>query len=201
MANPFHACAGVCGRYFPVETGATFTLRLAAVMLVTEARGSMKIILPIGFLALAMTLVHAVPANAGPFEDGAEAAERGDYTTALKYWRPLAELGHTRAQYILAVMYESGRGVPQDDAEAVKWYHMAANQGFNRAQYNLGFMYAMGRGVSQDTVQAHMWFTIAAMQGTELAKRGRDIAAKKMTPGQIAEAQRMAREWMATHQQ
>ena len=87
-------------------------------MLMAETEGAMKAILQGGFLAL-FIVAHAVPANAGPFEDGVEAVERGDYTTALKYWQPLAELGHFGAQYILAVMYSTGRGVPQNDTEAV----------------------------------------------------------------------------------
>ena len=44
----------------------------------------MKAILRTGFLALAIVLAQSVPANAGPYEDGIEAAERGDYATALK---------------------------------------------------------------------------------------------------------------------
>ena len=86
----------------------------------------------------------AVPANAGPFEDGYAVYQRGDYATALKFWRPLAEKGGANAQYNLGVMYRSGQGVKQDDAEAVKWYRIAAKQGHAKAQMNLGFMYADG---------------------------------------------------------
>ena len=48
---------------------------------------------------------------------------------------------------------------------------------------------------------AHMWFNLAAAPGHEYAQEGRDIVAKRMAPEQIAEAQRMAREWMEEHQQ
>ena len=82
------------------------------------------------FLALAMMLAVAVPASAGPYEDGKAAYDRGDYATALKIWRPFAEQGVTMAQYNLGVMYDKGQGVPQDDAEAAKWYQKAAEQGF-----------------------------------------------------------------------
>jgi TPR repeat protein len=146
-----------------------------------------------------MMLAPPLPANAGPFEDGVEAAERGDYTTALKYWRPLAELGHTGAQYILAVLYSTGRGVPQNDAAAVMWYRKAADQGVARAQYNLGLWYSTGRGIPQDFVSAHMWFTLAAAQGDEPAQNGRNLVTRLMTLHQIDEAQRRAREWMAKH--
>jgi hypothetical protein len=57
----------------------------------------MKAILRIGFLALAI-MALAVPANAGPFEDGLAAYQRDDYATALKFWRPLAEQGDALAQ-------------------------------------------------------------------------------------------------------
>ena len=58
------------------------------------------------------------------------------------------------AQYNLGVMYENGRGVPQNDAEAVKWYRKAAEQGLASAQNNLGVMYANGEGVPQNDAEA-----------------------------------------------
>ena len=97
-------------------------------------------------------------------------------------------------------MYHNGRGVPQDDAEAAKWFRKASEQGFAKAQYNLSFMYGNGLGVPQDIVLAHMWSSLAAAQGHKSAQENRDNAAELMTPDQIAEAQRMAREWMAKHQ-
>ncbi|MBM3522441.1 MAG: SEL1-like repeat protein, partial [Alphaproteobacteria bacterium] len=75
----------------------------------------------------------AAPATAGPFEDGLEAASRGDYAEALKLWRPLAEQGNAYAQYNLGVMYDNGWGVAQDYAEAERWYRLAADQGNARA--------------------------------------------------------------------
>jgi len=85
-------------------------------------------------------------------------------------------------------------------AEAVKLYRKAAEQGNAYAQYNLGFMYGNGEGVPQDYVEAHKWFNLAAAQGLQTAIASRDIAASKMTREQIAEAQRLAREWQAKHQ-
>ena len=85
-------------------------------------------------------------------------------------------------------------------AQAVVWYHKAADQGDAGAQFNLGFMYAQGRGVPQDYAQAHMWFSLADSRAPDAAVRGqavkaRDAVAAKMTPAQIAEAQRLASEW------
>jgi len=88
-----------------------------------------------------------------------------------------------------------GQGVTQDFEVAVEWYRKAADQGIANAQINLCFMYEKGQGVTQDYVQAHMWYNLAAERGLKLGKEYRDRLAKKMTPEQIAEARRLAREW------
>jgi uncharacterized protein len=62
-------------------------------------------------------------------------------------------------------MYEHGRGVAKDDAQAVAWYRKAADQGDADAQNNLGLMYANGRGVAKDDAQAVAWYRKAADQG------------------------------------
>ena len=94
-------------------------------------------------------------------------------------------------------MYGKGQGVVQDYAEAVKWYRLAAAQGNASAQSNLGVRYGKGQGVPMDTVRAHMWFNLAAVNGDANAVKNRDIAAKNMTPQQMAEAQKLARECQA----
>ena len=68
--------------------------------------------------------------------------------------RVRAEQGDADAQYNLGVMYDQGRGVAQDDAEAMRWWRLAAEQGLADAQYNLGVSYVTGEGVPQDYVQA-----------------------------------------------
>ena len=134
------------------------------------------------------------------FNAGVDAYKRGDYATAVREWRPLAEQGNANAQTNLGFMYKEGRGVPQDYAKAVKWYRKAAEQGHATAQYNLGFMYGKGQGVPQDDAQAHMWFDLAASrfppgEKRDKAVKNRNIVANKMTPAPIAEAQKLAREW------
>ena len=62
----------------------------------------------------------AASAAASPMEDAADANARGDYIKALRLIRPLANDGEPAAQYNLALMYMTGRGVPQDDAAAVR---------------------------------------------------------------------------------
>jgi TPR repeat protein len=143
--------------------------------------------------------------EARPFEDAQEADQKGDYATELQILRRLAEQGNALAQLGLGLMYAKGQGVPQDYAQAFVWYRKAADQGDGRAQLGLGVMYANGKGVPQDYVRAHMWFNIAAgAQGAsdawvrDLSVKWRDLVATRMTPAQIAEARRMASEWMPT---
>ncbi len=189
-----------------------------------------------GVIIFVLALALSAPVSAADLQAGFEAADRGDYATALKEWRPLAEQGDADAQYKLAIMYKNGqgvtqdyaeavkwyrraaaqghapaqnnfglmydqgRGVPQNFTEAVKWYRRAAAQGYANAQKNLGAMYQHGRGVTQDYIQAHKWYNIAASrlppgEDHNRAVHNRDIVEGTMTPAQIAEAQRLAREW------
>ena len=145
------------------------------------------------------TLSLTAPAWAG-FDEGTAAYDRGDYATALREWRPLAKQGVADAQYNLGVMYGEGLGVPQDYAKAVGWWRKAAEQGHATAQYNLGVAYHNGEGVPQNYAQAHMWYNLAASRfspGEDRDKvvKNRDHVAKRMTPAQISEAQKLAREW------
>ncbi len=118
-----------------------------------------------------------------------------DNGETVKSCRRAAEQGDIRAQYDLGFMYAKGHGVPQDYFEAAKWYCKAAEQGLADAQRDLGLMYFDGEGVPQDFVQAHMWLNLAAAQGDRKSQQVIDKVAEKMTPSQIAEAQRMAKEW------
>jgi len=95
-------------------------------------------------------------------------------------------------------MYAYGQGVPQNYKEAARWFRLAADQGDAVAQFFLGLSYANGSGVPQDYVQSHMWFNLAGAGGEPNAAKARDSVAQKMTSAQIAEAQRLAREWKPT---
>ena len=67
-----------------------------------------------------------------------DAYNRGDYATALRLARQLADRGDAAAQYNLGVMYAKGHGVSQNYAEALKWFHLAADQEYASAQYRAG---------------------------------------------------------------
>ena len=74
-------------------------------------------------------------------------------------------------------------------------YRDAVGRGYIAALNNLAIMYDNGEDVSQDDVTAHMWFNLAAASGFSEAARNRDTLARQMTSAQIAEAQKLAREW------
>ena len=132
------------------------------------------------------------------FQDGVDAADRGDFKTAYKSFLPLAEQGNVTAQYNLGHMYEKGKGVPQDYKEAVRLYRLSAEQGDVDAQLKLGVSYVMGRGVPKDYALAHMWWNLSGSNGNKEAAENRDIVETKMTPQQIEKAQEMARNWEPT---
>ena len=97
----------------------------------------------------------------------------------------------------------SGRGV-FNYYKSVEAYHRAAERGDAPSQNNLGIIYEGGLRVPQDYVQAHKWYNIAAATHSfetlrKQSEKGRDWVAKRMTPSQIAEAQRLARNWQSNH--
>jgi hypothetical protein len=157
---------------------------------------------PAAALILMISLLVTGPAIAGPFEDAASAYARGDFGTAYHLFKPLAEQGSSDAQFHLAVMYDLGLGIPQDYAESFQWYRKAAEQGLADAQNNLGVVYECGLSVPKDSVLAYKWYTLASsrfpsseQEKQEVAASHRDRIASRMTPAQIAEAQRLAGEW------
>lgn len=108
------------------------------------------------------------------FASGWRALKTGDYETALRIWKPLAEQGNAGAQAVLGGMYHKGNGVPQDKTEAVKWWKCASKKENKYAQFSLGLMYANGDGVRQDFVEAYRCWERAGKQGHEAAMKGAD---------------------------
>ena len=149
-------------------------------------------------IGLVLLSLGALLATVQNFQNGLAAAKLRYYGTARE-WRPLAEQGHAKAQYRLGLSYTKGHGVSKDDAEAVKWYRKAANQGHAHGQYSLGLMYFKGLGVTQNFILAYMWFGLSAASGLKYGPSGQDRAAWHMNPAQIAEAQRLARQWLDKH--
>ena len=118
------------------------------------------------------------------------------HSEAVKWYRKAAEQDHVGAQYALGWAYYKGEGVHQDYGEAFKWYQKAAEQGDSGSQYRLGVMYENGEGVAQDYVASYIWYHLASQAHEfESARKHRNRVAEKMTPAQLAEAQRLAGEW------
>jgi TPR repeat protein len=148
-----------------------------------------------------------------------------DLAEAAKWYRKAADQGYADAQDELGGMYELGLGVRTDYAEAekwftkaqdyfsiakmyddvawnrplaAKWYRKLADQGDKYAKFRLGEMYRDGDGVPRDYPSSHMWFNVAAEAGYPYASIARDELARKMTAGQIARTQQLARDWTPT---
>ena len=146
--------------------------------------------------AAAQSLEERMRAAAGAYE-------RKDFALAVGIWRPLAAEGNAEAQTLLGALYWSGEGVPRDHAEAAKWYLRAAEKGYAWAQNNIGFMLGFGEGTPpRDDVQAYKWLTLATERYTaknkdrlDQAIKDRAALAARMTPAQIADADRLVRQW------
>ncbi len=125
-----------------------------------------------------------------------------DPREAVAWYRKAAEQGNADAEYVLAVMVEDGAASsPRDAAEARAWLRQAAEQGGFNAQFRLGMAYAKGDlGLPKDDVLARMWLSLAARRAEnayvhDLVAKERAKISARMTPAEIAEAQRRAIEW------
>lgn len=152
-------------------------------------------------LLLVGSLIVGSPvwAAEGDWDRARTAHERGDYAAELAVVRPLAEKGYPFAQFNLGVLYDEGKGVPMDDRQAIEWYRKAAEQGFSQAQINLGLMYENGEGTPVDLVRAYFWYALADVQGDGQAPAAKSDIARKMTPAQIKDAEKQAKDYQATH--
>ena len=155
---------------------------------------------PLTFL-LALTFLFLFSGSSVVFgndlQDGLDAYDRRDYKEAVKWLLKAAEQRSVRAQRFLGAIFYYGRGVTQDYAEAAKWYKKAAEQGDSDTQNILGAMYERGKGIPKDFVEAYKWFSISGEGDNESGRMYREkIGKRKMTPDQITEAQRLAKEWV-----
>ena len=120
--------------------------------------------------AILVTQTWPPAATAGPYEDAQYAIRTKNFTRAAELLQQLAQQGDAEAQYQLAALYRSGRGVPQNHAQAADWYRKAAQQGYVKAQYNLAVMHENGWGVDKDSALAQDWYRKAAGQGHAMAQ-------------------------------
>ena len=149
-------------------------------------------------LATMLSFTTFTPVTAQGARKGYDAFNAGDYATALKEWRPLAEQGSAEAQYGLEVMYYEGQGILQNFSETFKWFRLAAEQEYTQAQTYLGIVYQTGKVVPQNYASVVKWSRLAAANGDDRAEKNWDKITKKMSPASIEKAQAMARECMSS---
>jgi TPR repeat protein len=121
-----------------------------------------------------------------------------DHQFAVRLYQDSAEKGNSDAQYKLGLLYLTGNGALQDFPEAAKWLKLAAEQGYALAQYELGLIYRAGYGLAIDQVQSYVWLNLAAAAGIQQAVAARDDVMRALSSKQLAQAQRISREWLAT---
>ena len=107
---------------------------------------------------LALTVALGCNVAIAGLTEGLDALRKNDFATAVKELRPLADRGDAEAQYRVGLMYEFGKGYPQDKAQGIAWFRKAAAQNHAAAQAELGVIYATGDGVAPDNKQAVEWF-------------------------------------------
>ena len=115
-------------------------------------------------IAVLLAVGFATPGHAG-FDDGLAAARRGDYATALREWRPLAEKGHAGALFNLGLIYANGRGVARNHEWATRLFRQAAELDHAFAQMNYAIALKAGQGVKQDLDESAKWFRKVAEKG------------------------------------
>ena len=139
-----------------------------------------------------LALLLAMPSvSVADYVAGVRAYIGGDYATAMREWRPLAEQGDRAAQYKLGQLYFRGKGVEQDYAAAARWHLLAAGQGDVTSMKLLAEDYTLGRGLPQDLAEAARWHQ-------RLAELGQDKA--MATLGQMhADGRGVPRDLVAAH--
>ena len=121
-----------------------------------------------------------------------------DETEAERWLRKAAERGNADGQVHLGMMYVDGRGVGQDFVSAAEWFTRAARQDHSIGQIHLGMLNAEGIGGPPNLIEALKWFAIVSRKADQQADQARQFGSaivERMTPDDIATAQRRAKEW------
>ena len=112
-----------------------------------------------------------------------------------------ATQGDRIAQTILGYIYFQGKEVPRNYKTSFDWMTKAANQGDKDAQYSLGSYYYNGWGTKRDLVLAYLWWSLSIINNEDpIVRNSLDTLEEKLSPAELARAQKMASEWLASHQ-
>ena len=126
-----------------------------------------------------------------------------DYREAHQWLHKAAEQGLPNAQYSLGQMYELGEGVPKNDIVAGRWFkaaadHLSSVQGVWEAEVELAYMYRDGR-LRDSEIEAYKWLAIVDGSIAPPISADTDLLARKMSKRDVAEAKRIAADWLKTH--
>ena len=161
--------------------------------------GFLSMKLPVFLLTFVFLFLSDSSTNAADYARGMHAALNGDYLTAYKEWKPLADKNETTPQFQLGWLYEKGLGVNLNYDMAAYWYLRAAEQGYAYAQTALGRMYTGDHGINRDAIRAYMWSSIAAGLWDPDAKLIQETVAETMSPQDILKAQQLAQQCVQKH--
>ena len=128
---------------------------------------------------------------------------KNNYGEAAKWFRMAAKQQDAYSEFQLGLLYEEGKGVPRDGIEARNWFQLALDHSRNRAergegesQFIIGLIYKNGFSVPRNYVTAYMWLTLAASKGIGSARTNIHDLEGRMPAEQIAEAQKLAKNWL-----
>ena len=124
-----------------------------------------------------------------------------DYRIAFEWFTKAAEQGNAQAKNNLGILYYQGFGVQKDYKKAFNWYKQAAEQKepAPSAFVKLAWMYYKGQGVIEDYIEAYKWALLGGMNGENVDALKQALTAK-MTPSQIIEARKLAKEFVETQE-
>lgn len=126
-------------------------------------------ILPVAILVvdLVLSASSARADDARAWFDKAVQVDTGSQAAApvaFAWFRRAAEAGLPEAEFNVAAMLDSGRGVAADVRQAAIWYARAAARGNHRAAYDLGQLYEAGEGVPKNADLARAWFMASDLE-------------------------------------
>lgn len=118
-----------------------------------------------------------------------------DVDRAAKLLLPAAKAGNAMAQHLVGRMYNEGRGLPRDSAEAMKWTRRAADRGIPGAQFALGLSVGGRRHMVSERIAAYAWMLLAARAGHPGARQNLESLGRDLTDPDIVQATAYADAW------
>ncbi|MGA7713751.1 MAG: M56 family metallopeptidase [Rhizomicrobium sp.] len=158
LRQPLPCVSGVTGGDLQARVSTIMAGRIGMRLRLTKKLLLIGVICGVIGVPVVVGIAGAWRAAAAELEDGLGAFDRGDYATALKQLRPLAEQGNAAAQERIGRMYDNGSGVARDYAQAAVWYRKAAVQANLDAQGGLSQLYRLGHGVPKDRIEESRWY-------------------------------------------